>query len=53
MARWVDEAGTHRHEQMRAWLDELEQVDALSAWTSTPAAARLTFANLHSQPVGA
>lgn len=47
--RRFHEEGTSRAEDMRVWLEGLDDDDALSAWTAAPAAARLTFANLHVQ----
>ena len=47
------DAGRARLHAMRAWLDEVEDSDALSSWASAPAASRLTFANLHAEIPGA
>ena len=41
-------AGIERLAAIQSWIDDLQQQDALAAWTSTPALSRLTFAQLHS-----
>ncbi len=45
-------AGTARLADMRRWLEDVEDRDAMSAWTSEPAALRLTFASLHADAEG-
>ena len=47
LGRAYHETGRTRLQAMRTWLEDLEDSDALSAWVATPAASRLTFANLH------
>ncbi|MEP6598980.1 MAG: hypothetical protein ABJB98_05965 [Actinomycetota bacterium] len=42
------DTGAERLAAIEAWLEGVKQQDALSAWTSTPALSRLTFAQLHS-----
>ena len=43
-------AGTRRLAGMRSWLEDVDDRDALSAWTTEPAALRMTFASLHADP---
>lgn len=43
-------AGVARHRALRRWLGELDDADALTAWTGEPAALRLDFAALHADP---
>jgi len=40
-------AGILRLQALHDWFDHLEADDALSAWTSQPAALRMTFAAIH------
>jgi hypothetical protein len=42
------DAGVERLARLHAWLGDIEDRDALSAWTMEPALHRMTFANLHS-----
>jgi hypothetical protein len=45
--RRFHEAGEERLKSIRDWLGQLDDADALNAWTVQPSARRLTFANLH------
>lgn len=40
-------AGVQRLNALRDWYDRLDREDALSAWTTRPAALRMTFAAIH------
>jgi hypothetical protein len=42
------EAGKERLCAIQSWIADLQQQDAVAAWTITPALTRLTFAQLHS-----
>ena len=42
-----NEAGTRRYEALVRWIDEIEDEDPLSPWTTKPAAQRLTFSQFH------
>ncbi|SFT91788.1 hypothetical protein SAMN04487915_105120 [Arthrobacter sp. ov118] len=42
-----DKAGTERLGRMHDWMGDVEDQDALSAWTVEPATLRLSFARLH------
>lgn len=45
-------AGTERLGLMRDWMGDVEDKDALSAWTVEPATLRLSFARLHADQFG-
>ncbi|AXJ10966.1 hypothetical protein CFN17_16130 [Arthrobacter sp. PM3] len=45
-------AGTERLELIRDWMGDVEDQDALSAWTVEPATLRLSFARLHADQFG-
>jgi hypothetical protein len=45
--RRFHQAGEERLGGLRAWLQGLDDADALTGWTDQPAAKRLTFASLH------
>ncbi|WP_456509562.1 hypothetical protein [Arthrobacter sp. TE12231] len=47
------EAGTERLRSIRDWMGDVEDMDALSAWTVEPATLRLSFARLHAGQDGA
>lgn len=42
-----DKSGTDRLQSIHDWMGEVEDSDALSAWTVEPATLRLSFARLH------
>ena len=48
-----DKAGTERLASIRNWMGDVEDMDALSAWTVEPATLRLSFARLHAGQDGA
>ncbi|WP_226759956.1 hypothetical protein [Arthrobacter sp. SO3] len=48
-----DKAGTERLGAIRDWMGDVEDMDALSAWTVEPATLRLSFARLHAGQDGA
>ncbi|WP_427135243.1 hypothetical protein [Pseudarthrobacter sp. S9] len=48
-----DKAGTERLASIRDWMGDVEDRDALSAWTLEPATLRLSFARLHADQDGA
>jgi hypothetical protein len=48
-----DKAGTERLRSIRDWMGDVEDMDALSAWTVEPATLRLSFARLHAGQDGA
>ncbi|HBH57476.1 MAG TPA: hypothetical protein DEP82_04755 [Arthrobacter bacterium] len=47
-----DKAGTERLRSIRDWMGDVEDMDALSAWTVEPATLRLSFARLHASQDG-
>jgi hypothetical protein len=47
VAHTYHRAGVLRLQALHDWFDQLETEDALSAWTSRPAALRMTFAAIH------
>ena len=47
-----DKDGTERLAAIRDWMGDVEDSDALSAWTVEPATLRLSFARLHAGPDG-
>jgi len=47
VARVHHQAGVQRLDALHDWFDHLEEDDALSAWTTRPAALRMTFAAIH------
>lgn len=51
-AHRYQQAGEQRLEQLRAWIGEVEQGDALSAWTQEAAVNRLDLAALHGEEAG-
>jgi hypothetical protein len=46
------EAGHERLHALREWIEQVEESDALSAWTNEPALNRLSFAALHGNEAG-
>jgi hypothetical protein len=51
-ARRFHQEGQHRLRAIRKWLGDLDDGDALNAWTVEPTSQRLTFANLHAGRTG-
>lgn len=51
-ARRFHEEGERRLTSIRDWLGQLDDADALNAWTVEPTSQRLTFANLHAGRTG-
>lgn len=47
-----NQAGIQRLTALRTWLGQLDEDDALTAWTGEPAALRLDFASLHADTTG-
>jgi hypothetical protein len=45
-------AGKERLRALEAWIEQVEESDALSAWTNEPALNRLDFAALHGDEAG-
>jgi hypothetical protein len=48
-----DKAGSERLGAIRDWMGDVEDLDALAAWTIEPATHRLSFARLHANQDGA
>jgi hypothetical protein len=48
-----DRTGTERLRSIRDWMGDVEDMDALSAWTVEPATLRLSFERLHAGQDGA
>jgi len=52
VGRQHHQAGEERLRALRDWIEQVEDSDALSAWTNEPALNRLSFAALHGDEAG-